>query len=184
MSKQLSEVFKKPVYWNKYKAIDNNLVEIAAVNAENYIRERFDASYQEVKRLFVPAYDNTAGNNQASVGFFKKYFLPRVNIEDYNIEIDGRNFYDQPINDLIKQNDEVRKVSIGQGDDYTTGCLLDYAYFKDNYRLITADLSKQKTLDADPRTTQQTVFQEAVEGADDTKIRLCTILEQSKETVF
>ena len=132
MSKQLSEVFKKPVYWNKYKAIDNNLVEIAAVNAENYIRERFDASYQEVKRLFVPAYDNTAGNNQASVGFFKKYFLPRVNIEDYNIEIDGRNFYDQPINDLIKQNDEVRKVSIGQGDDYTTGCLLDFAYFKDN----------------------------------------------------
>ena len=60
--------------------------------------------------------------------------------------IDGRNFYDQPINDLIKQYDEVRKVSIGQGDDYTTGCLLDYAYFKDNYRLIVVDLSKQIAL--------------------------------------
>ena len=58
--------------------------------------------------------------------------------------IDGRNFYDQPINDLIKQYGEVRKVSIGQGDDYATGCLLDYAHFKDNYRLIAVDLSKQK----------------------------------------
>ena len=65
--------------------------------------------------------------------------------------IDGRNFYDQPINDMIKQYDKVRKVSTRQGDDYTTGCLLDYAYFKDNYRLIAANLSKQKALDADPR---------------------------------
>ena len=65
--------------------------------------------------------------------------------------IDGRNFYDQPINDLIKQYNEIRKVSIGQGDVYTTGCLLDYAYFKDNYRLTAVDLSKQKALDADPR---------------------------------
>ena len=58
--------------------------------------------------------------------------------------IDGRNFYDQPINDLIKQYGEVRKVSTGQGDDYATGCLLDYAHFKDNYRLIAVDLSKQE----------------------------------------
>ena len=59
----------------------------------------------------------------------RKYFLPRVKIENYNIKIDGRNFYDQPINDSIKQCDEVRKVSTGQSDDYTTGCLLDFAYF-------------------------------------------------------
>ena len=71
--------------------------------------------------------------------------------------IDGRNFYDQPINDLIKQYDEVRKVSTGQGDDYTTGCLLDYVYFKDNYRTIALYLSKQKALDADPRAIQQRV---------------------------
>ena len=99
--------------------------------------------------------------------------------------IDGRNFYDQPINDLIKHYDEVRKVSTGQGDDYTTGCLLDYAYFKDNYRLIAVDLSKQKALDADPRAIQQIVFQGVVGGApDNTKIRLYTILEKSKETVL
>ena len=58
--------------------------------------------------------------------------------------IDGKNFYDQPINDLVKQYDVVRKVSAGQGDGYTTGCLLDYAYFKNNYKLIAVDLSKQK----------------------------------------
>ena len=56
--------------------------------------------------------------------------------------IDERNFHDQPINDLIKQYDEVRKVSTGQGDYYTTGCLLDYAYFKDNYKLIAIDLKE------------------------------------------
>ena len=59
-----------------------------------------------------------------------------------------------PINVLIKQYDEVRNVSTGQGDDSTTGCLLDYAYFKDNYRLIAIDLSRQNALDADPRAVQ------------------------------
>ena len=98
--------------------------------------------------------------------------------------IDGRNFYDQLINDLIKQYDEVRNVSTGQGDDYTTGCLLNYAYFKNNYRLIAVDLSKQKALDADPRAIQRIVFGEVVGGDDNTKIRLYTILKQSKETVL
>ena len=51
--------------------------------------------------------------------------LPIAEINSYNLLIDGRNFYDQPINDLIKQNDEERNVSLGKRDDYTTGCLLD-----------------------------------------------------------
>ena len=59
-----------------------------------------------------------------------RYFLPRIEIKNYNIELDGRKFYDQPINDLIKQYDKARKISTGQGDDYTTGCLLDFAYFE------------------------------------------------------
>ena len=71
-----------------------------------------------------------------------KYFLPGVKIENYNIEIDGRNLYDQAINDSIKQNEEIRKISTGQGDDYTTACLLDFAYFEKNCKLIAADLSK------------------------------------------
>ena len=71
-------------------------------------------------------YDNTVSDNQISDDSFKIYPLPRSKIENYNIEIDGRNFYDQPINDLIQQYDEVIKISIGQGDD----CLLDFAYFE------------------------------------------------------
>ena len=70
------------------------------------------------------------------------------------------------------------------GDDYTTGCLLDSAYFKDNYRLIEVYLSKQKDLDVDPRAIQQIVFQGVVGGDNKTKISLYTILEQSKETIL
>ena len=115
----------------KFKVIDNILVEIVNNNDGKYIRELLDSSWQGVKTLFVLAYNNTEDNNgQVSVDSFKKYFLPRVKIENYNIEIDGRNFYDQPINDSIKQYDEIRKISIGQGDDYSTGCLLDFAYFE------------------------------------------------------
>ena len=139
MSKLLIKGFKKSVCWNKYKVINNRVVSINNANEEKYIRERLDASYQGVKRLFVLAYDNTAGNNQVSVDSFKKYFLPRVKIENYNIEIDGNIF----INDSIKQYDEIRRTSTGRGDDYTTGCLLDFAYFEKNYRLVAADLSKK-----------------------------------------
>ena len=79
---------------------------------------------------------------------------------------------------MIKQYDEVRKVSTGQGDDYTTGCLLDFAYFEKNYRLIAADLSKQKALDADSRAIQQIIFT----GKANAGAMIYYILEQSKET--
>ena len=143
LSKLLNEGFKRPIYWNEYKAISDKIVEIATNNGEKYVRELVDSSWQAVKRLFVLAYKNTADDNsQVSFDFFRKYFLPRIKIENYNIEIDGRNFCDQSINDLIKQYDEIRKKSTGQGDDYTTRCLLDFAYFEKNYRLIAIDLSK------------------------------------------
>ena len=89
-----------------------------------------DSNYQRVKRLFVLAYNNTANDNQVSINSFKKYFLPRVKTENCNIEIDGKNVYGQPINDSIKQYEEIRKISTGQGNDYTTGYLLDFAYFE------------------------------------------------------
>ena len=181
IAKQLSEEFKRSVYW----VIDSKVVEITNANTKRNIRELLDSSYQGVKRLFVLAYNNTEGDNQVSVDSFKKYFLPRVEIETYNIEIDGRNFYDQPINDSIKQYDEVRKVSTGPGEDYTTGCLLDYAYFKDNYRLITADLNKQKALDADSRAIQQIMFTGEIKAtAANTRVIIYYILEQSRETTL
>ena len=95
LSKLLNEEFKRSVYWNKYKVMPNNIY-----NANNYIRELLDANYQWLKILFILAYDNTV-----TADFHRRYFLPRVKIKNYNIEIDGRNFYGQPINDSIKQND-------------------------------------------------------------------------------
>ena len=88
LSKLVSDGFKRSIYWNKYKVIDNILVQIAA-NEEKYIRELLDSSYQVVKRLFVLAYINTVGDNQVSVDSYKKYFLWSVKIENYNIKIDG-----------------------------------------------------------------------------------------------
>ena len=135
--------------------------------------------------LFVLAYNNTEGNNQVSIDSYKKYFLPRVEIENCNIEIDGRNFYDQPINDLIKQYDEIRKISTGQSDDYTTGCLLDFAYFEKNYKLIAVDLSKQKPLDADSRAIQQIIFTGKIKASEaNTRVIIYYILEKSKETIL
>ena len=152
-SKLLSEWFKRSVYWNKSKIIPNK-----TYDENDHIREMLDSSYQGAKRLFILAYRDRGGANRNTADFHRKYFFPRVKIENYTIEIDGRNFYDQPINDSIKQYDEIGKISTGQGDDYTTGYLLDFAYFEKNYRLIAADLSKQKTLDAGSRTIQQIIF--------------------------
>ena len=97
-------------------------------------------------------------NNRVERNSHTKYFLPRVYKSNYNELMDGRNFSDQPINDLIKQYDEIRKTATGQGEDYTTGCLLDYQYFKDLYQLIAFNLSKQKELDTDSRAIQQIEF--------------------------
>ena len=105
LTKLLNEGFKRPIHWNEYKETPNKIVEIAVVNDKKYIRELFDSGCQVVNRLFVHAYDNTEGNNQVSVDSYKKYFLPRVTINNYNIEIDGRNVYDQPVNDSSKQYD-------------------------------------------------------------------------------
>ena len=94
--------------------------------------------------------------------------------------IDGRNFYDQPINDQIKKYDKIRKIATGKGDDYTKECLLDYQNFKNHYQLITVDLSKQNELDAYPRGIQQIEFY----GKLETNLQVCTVLEKSKETVL
>ena len=84
----------------------------------------------------------------------RKYYLPRIDLNKYNVITDGRNFYDNPIESDIEKYRELKKVIIGKGKDYTTGFLLDYNYFKKHYKLVVVDLSKQKELDADPRAIQ------------------------------
>ena len=183
LTKQLSEWFKRSFHWNSYETKPAKVIE----QGKN-IYELLNTSFQGVKRLFVlpyfiaaPSQPGANSHDTTGVKSNKNSFLPRGKIENYNVLIDGRNLYDQSINGIIKQYDEVRKVSTGHGDDYTTHCLLDYAYFKDNYGLIAVDWSSQKFLDADPRIIQQIVFQEVVRGDNNTKIRLYTLLEQSKE---
>ena len=72
--------------------------------------------------------------------------------------VDGKSFFDEPINSMTKTSENIRKITTSRGDDYTTGCLLDYFHFKDHYKMIAIDLNKQQVLDADPRATQQINF--------------------------
>ena len=155
MTKQLNEGLNRSVYWNEYKP----KLETQNADANNPKRFPLDASFKGVNRPFVLAFDNTDnGANRVQRDSHRIYFLPRVDITNYNVLIDGRNFYDQPVNDQIKKYDEIRKIATGKGDDYTTGCFLDYHYFKGHYKLIAVDLSKQKEVDADPRAIQQIKF--------------------------
>ena len=135
------------VNWNKYLSKQELLAQNPSLN---YLVER---NFQRVNRLFILAFENDKQRTSA-----KGYYLPNVEIKDYNIMINGENFFDQPIkyNKVTYQN--IRKIVTGQGDDYTTGCLLDYPYFKDTYKMIAVNLSIQHALDADPRAIQQINF--------------------------
>ena len=134
MTKQLNEGFKRSVYWNEYKTkIESKQTD------KNLTRFYLDASFQGVTKLYVLTFNNTNlangndGPNKVERNSHRKYFLPRVNITNYNVLIDGRNFYDQPISDQIKKYDEIIKIATGKGDDYNTGCLLHYQYFVNHY---------------------------------------------------
>ena len=95
--------------------------------------------------------------------------------------IDGESFFDQPINNHYKTYENIRKIATGQRDDYATCCLVDYPYFKENYKKIEIDVSKQQTLDADPRAIQQINF---TANLDRTGNRtLLFVIEEAKESV-
>ena len=189
LTKQLNDGFKRSIYWNQY--VSKPFTEQAA-NKTGITRFALDAAFQGVNRLFILAFEDTRVDEAADAPAprnlsvnrvirtsYRKFFVPRVDITSYNVLIDGRNFYDQPINDSIRKYDEIRKIA-GKGDNYSTGCLLDYDYFKKNYQLIAVDLSKQRELDADPRAIQQIEFI----GMLKTKSNVFTILEKSKETIL
>ena len=97
-------------------------------------------------------------NGQPTRNGQRKYYLPRISLNKYNVIIDGRHFYDNPIEGDIEKYRELKKVMIGKGEDYTTRSLLDFNYFDKHYKLVAVDLSKQKELDADPRAIQQIEF--------------------------
>ena len=103
-------------------------------------------------------------------------------MKDYNVMIDGKNFFNQPVKNDKVTYENIKKIATGRRDDYTTGCLLDYIYFKNYYKIIAIDLSKQQVLDADPEAIQQINFAAILDRAENT--RFYFILEEAKETVF
>ena len=171
---QQNKGFQRSIYWSDIKTKEIN--EDADANVFKYIN--LDPSFQGVKRLFVMVYNRVDG--QPTRNGQRKYYLPRISLNKYNVIIDGRNFYDNPIESDIEKYRELKKVMIGKGEDYNTGSLLDYNYFNKHYKLVAVDLSKQKELDADPRAIQQIEFKYML----GTNSAIYWVLEKSKETIL
>ena len=114
--------------------------------------------------------------------YITRYFLATAEIKNYNIKIDGKNFFDQPVRNNLETYDNIRKVESGQRDDYTTGCLLDYPSFKEHYKSIAIDLSKQQELDVGSKATQQINFSGNLNRAGNTTMFF--IIEETKETIL
>ena len=168
---QLKSGFKRVINWNKYLSKPELLAQNANLN------HLVEPSFQGINRLFILAFEND--NHRTSD---ERYYLPTVEIKDYNIVINGENFFDQPIKNNKITYDNIRKIATSQGDDYTTGCLLDYLYFANTYKMIAVDLSKQHALDADPRAIQQINFTANLDRAGNTRVYF--ILEEAKETIL
>ena len=168
---QLKSGFKRVINWNKYLSKPELLRRNANLN------HLVEPSFQGVNRLYVLAFENDTQRTSHS-----GYYLPNGEIKDYNIMINGENVFDQPIKNNKVTYENIRKIATGQGDDYTTGCLLDYLYFMDTYKMIAVDLSKQKALDFDPIAIQQINFTANLDRAGNTRVYF--ILEEAKETTL
>ena len=152
---QLKSGFKGTISWNKY------------LSNHNYWH----------KTTFALAFENDAQRTSNN-----RYYIPNLEIKDCNVIIDGKNFFDQPVKNDKVTYENIGKISTGQGDDCTTGCLLDHTYFKKYYKIIAVDLSKQQALDVDPNAIQQINLAANLDRKNNT--RFYFILEEAKETVF
>ena len=168
---QLKSGFKRVINWNKY------LSKPELIRRNPNLNHLVELSFQRINRLFVLAFENDTQRTSHS-----NYYLPNVEIKNYNIMINEENFFDQPIKNNKVTYEKIRKIATGQGDDYTTGCLLDYPYFMDTYKMIAVDLSKQQALDADPRAIQQINFTANLDRAGNTRVYF--ILKEAKETIL
>ena len=168
---QLKSDFKRVIKWNKYLSKPELLAQNPNLN------HLIEPSFQGVNRLFVLAFENDDDRTN-----FDEYYLPTVEIKDYNIMINVENLFDQPIKNNKVTYENIRKIATGQGDDYTTGCLLDYPYFTDTYKMIAVDLRKEQALDADPRAIQEINFTANLDRAGNTRVYF--ILKEAKETIL
>ena len=167
---QLESGFKRTLNWNEY------LVKTTNQARNRYLDYLIGPSFQGVNRLFVFSFKDDDGRES-----HKQYYLPTVEIKDCNVMEDKRDFFDQPIKNDLKNYDNIRKISTGQGDDHATGCLLGYPYFKKYCKLIGIDLSKQQKLHANTKAIQQINF---TGNLDRAKVQQCFIIEEAKERVL
>ena len=129
----LKSGFKREIIWNKYRS----QMTTEAIN--NNLNILIDPTFTNVNRLFVLAYQ-TADNRQS----FSQFYLPNVMVKDFNVIIDKLAFFDLPIKTEEEAYEKI--IDISRNNEYTTGNLLDYDYFKKHYKLIPLDLSKQQVL--------------------------------------
>ena len=143
--KLLSKGFERWVYWNEYKIKSENK------NATSGYRYFLRSNFVGVSRLLVLVYSDQ-DDNAKRFKMWRRYYLPKGIIDNYNVIMNGKNFYDQPINSNIKRYEEIKKLTTGQGEGYTAGFSLDYHYIKSHFKLIAVDLSRQKKLDVNPKS--------------------------------
>ena len=141
----LKSGFRREIIWNKYRS----QMTTEAVN--NNLNILIDPTFTNVNRLFVLAYQN-ADNRQS----FSQFYLPNVKVKDYNVIIDKLAFFDLPIKTEEEAYEQI--IDISRNNEYTTGNLLDYDYFKRYYKLIAIDLSKQQVLQENEDLIQQINF--------------------------
>ena len=139
----------------------------------NYL---INPSFQGVNRLFVLSFENEDDRTSHST-----YYFPKAEIKDYNVRIHGKSFFDPPINSDYKTYENIRRIATGRGDDYTTGCLLDFSYFKEHHKLIAIHLSKKQVLDTDPRAIQIN-FTANLDRAENTTMFF--IIDKAKQTAL
>ena len=141
----LKSGFTREIIWNKYRS----QMTTEAIN--NNLNILIDPTFTNVNRLFVLAYQNADDRES-----FSQFYLPRVMIKDYNVIIDKLAFFDLPIKTEEEAYEKI--IDISRNNEYTTGNLLDYGYFKKYYKLIAIDLSKQQVLEENEDLIQQINF--------------------------
>ena len=164
---QLKTRFKRTIKWDKYR------LEMSNQTKNNSLNYLIDPTFTNVNRLFVLSFENE--NNRIS---FSKYYVPKVEIKDFNVLIDGKPFFEIPVKNKEEAYEQI--IEMSKNNDYTTGNLLDYEYFKDHYQLIAIDLSKQIELE-NFDLKQQINFNGSLEENNAT---MFFIIEKKEESTF
>ena len=164
---QLKSEFNKTIKWNKYRS------EMTNQTKTNQLNHLIDSTFTEVNRLFVLSFENEEDRTS-----FSNYYVPKVEIKDFNVLIDGKNFFDVPVKNKEEAYEKI--MSISKNNDYATGNLLDYEYFSKHFKLIAIDLSKQIELE-NPDLRQQINF---IGKLENDKATMFFIIEKSEEATF